>query len=176
MSVYPEEIINNYKNENTKLTNHKINKNISSKNKTAVSYVDISSYQKNKKHIVKEGAKIYKENDYLAKIWDIMSDDTFSQFFDSYLTNYSDIQVAMVFFNIYKNVKEQYQHIFGRSIRKEEMVYILRQIMRNNFMRKYMIQNTKDNGLIKLDSDVLKGDIKSIMTNNKELLQIKLDE
>jgi hypothetical protein len=139
-----------------------------------IPYVDIKSYQKNKKHIIKEGAKIYKENDYLSKIWDIMSDNTFSEFFDSYLLNYNDVQVAMVFFNIYKNVKEQYQNIFHRPIRKEEMVFILRQIMRNNFMRKYMIQNTKDNNLIKLNSDVLKDDVKNIIQNNKEQLYIDL--
>lgn len=139
-----------------------------------IPYVNIKSYQKNKKHIIKEGAKIYKENDYLAKIWDIMSDNTFSEFFDSYLLNYNDVQVAMVFFNIYKNVKEQYQNIFHRSIRKEEMVFILRQIMRNNFMRKYMIQNAKDNNLIKLNSDILKNDVKNIIQNNKEQLFIDL--
>lgn len=116
-------------------------------------------YERNKKSIIKQGDKIYKENDYISKIWDIMSDDTFSSFFDSYLNNYSDIQVSMVFFNLYKTIKEQYLIIFKRDIIREEMVYMLRNIMRDNFMRKYFIQNANDKNIISLDTDIMTNDV-----------------
>lgn len=153
---------------NTKLKS-KNNKYKVLQNKSFIN-VDVDKYNKNKNYIVKEGEKIYKENNYISKIWDIMSDKVFSEFFDSYLQNYSDVQVAMVFFNVYKCVKEQYRCIFKKDIQKEEMVFMLREIMRNDFMRKYMIQNTNDNNLIQLKSDIITKDIFNMIQNNKNNL------
>jgi len=123
------------------------------------------SYLENRDKIMKEGNKIYKENDYLAKIWDIMTDPNFSEFFDSYLTNYNDLQVAMVFFHVYKSIKSTYEKTFKTKITKEEMVYMLKQIMRNNFMRKYFIQDAKDNEKIQLKTDILLTDVQNVMLN-----------
>ena len=128
------------------------------------------TYIKNREKMIKEGNKIYKENDYLAKIWDIMSDKSFSEFFDSYLTNYNDLQVAMVFFHVYKNIKTVYQKTFNEEITKPEMVYMLKQIMRNNFMRKYFIQDAKNNKKIKLNSDILYNDVYLLMNKHKQYL------
>lgn len=125
--------------------------NSSSNNNISVGY--------NRKHIMNEGKKIYNENGYISKIWDIMSDDTFNSFFEEYLNNYSDVQIAMVFFNLYKIIKDQYYELFNKTITKEEMVYMLKNIMRDNFMRKYFIQSTKDNNLIHLDTDIMTTDI-----------------
>lgn len=125
------------------------------------------SYLQNRDKIIKEGKKIYKENDYLAKIWDIMTDPNFSQFFDLYLTDYNDLQVAMVFFHVYKNIKSTYEKTFNTKITKEEMVYMLKQIMRNNFMRKYFIQDAKDNDKIQLKTDILLMDVQNVMFNYK---------
>lgn len=125
--------------------------NNSSNNNISVGY--------NRKHIMNEGEKIYNENGYISKIWDIMSDDTFNSFFEEYLNNYSDVQIAMVFFNLYKIIKDQYYELFNKTITKEEMVYMLKNIMRDNFMRKYFIQSTKDNNLIHLDTDIMTTDI-----------------
>jgi hypothetical protein len=131
--------------------------------------VDTKIYNKNRDLIINEGNKIYNENHYISKIWDIMSDKNFSEFFDSYLKDYSDVQVAMVFFNVYKCIKEQYNNIFNKEIQKEEMVYMLREIMRNDFMRKYMIQNTNNTNLIQLQNDIISKDIFSMIKNNKLL-------
>lgn len=125
--------------------------NSSSNNNISVGY--------NRKHIMNEGKKIYNENGYISKIWDIMSDYTFNSFFEEYLNNYSDVQIAMVFFNLYKIIKDQYYELFNKTITKEEMVYMLKNIMRDNFMRKYFIQSTKDNNLIHLDTDIMTTDI-----------------
>lgn len=144
------------------------NKKIKKKDELAtMTYVDVERYKKDKRQIVKEGRKIYKENDYISKIWDIMSDKTFSEFFDSYLYNYNDLQVAMVFFHVYKNIKEQYNKIFGHDISKEEMVYLLKHVMSNNFMRKYMIQSAKDDNKIHLNNDILTQDMFTLLDNHK---------
>lgn len=156
----------------SKINKFKSNRNKIRENKNQI--IDVDHYNKNKNYIIKEGNKIYKENNFLSKIWDIMSDKTFSDFFDSYLNDYSDVQVAMVFFNIYKCVKQEYFAIFKKNISKEEMVFILREIMRNNFMRKYMIQNTKDKNLIQLQQNIIQQDIQQVLhIQNKKLLDIK---
>lgn len=139
------------------------------KYKTQLLNVDTKNYNENRNLIINEGNKIYNENHYISKIWDIMSDKNFSEFFDSYLKDYSDVQVAMVFFNVYKCIKEQYSNIFNKEIQKEEMVYMLREIMRNDFMRKYMIQNTNNTNLIQLQNDIISKDIFSMIKNNKLL-------
>jgi uncharacterized membrane protein len=131
--------------------------------------INVDTYNYNNGLIMKEGNRIYNENHYISKIWDIMSDKNFSEFFDSYLKDYSDVQVAMVFFNVYKCIKEQYNNIFNKEIKKEEMVYMLREIMRNDFMRKYMIQNTSNMNLVQLQSDIISKDIFTMIQKNNLL-------
>lgn len=120
----------------------------------------------------REGNKIYKENDYLSKIWDIMSNKEFTDFFDSYLTHYNDVQVAMVFFNVYKMIKTTYKQRFNKDIRRGVMMYLLREFMRNKEMMRYCIENTQSKNMIQID-DYLKTNVNSIMDNNTNILMDK---
>ena len=155
----------------------KIKKTLSKKKKrekdkiVPINNMDKGIYNINKSKVIKEGKEIYRENEYIAKIWDIMNDNTFSAFFDKYLKNYSDIQVSMVFFNLYKTIEEEYIKTFNRKIIKEEMVYMLRYIMRDNFMRKYFIQDANNKNIISLNKDIITQDvINTIKLKNKILL------
>lgn len=167
---YIEEIQNTIFNDKyrEKINEEKNKKKLKNNKKNSIVPLPINNFNKkiyedNKKNIIKQGEKIYKDNDYISKIWDIMSDNTFSSFFDSYLNNYSDVQVAMVFFNLYKTIKEQYNQVFNKNITREEMVYMLRSIMRDNFMRKYFIQDANNKNIISLNTDIMIKDIRPIL-------------
>lgn len=124
----------------------------------------------NKKYIIKQGNKIYKENDYLSKIWDLMNDNTFKQFYNNYLNEFTEIQVTMVYLNAYKNIENLYFKKFNRKIKKGEMMFLLKEIMKNNFMRKYFINDTSKKGLIQIDDNMMKYDLNNILNNNEFLL------
>lgn len=167
---YIEEIQNTIFNDKyrEKINEEKNKKKLKNNKKNYIVPLPINNFNKkiyedNKKNVIKQGEKIYKDNDYISKIWDIMSDNTFSSFFDSYLNNYSDVQVAMVFFNLYKTIKEQYNQAFNKNITREEMVYMLRSIMRDNFMRKYFIQDANNKNIISLNTDIMIKDIRPIL-------------
>lgn len=124
----------------------------------------------NKKYIIKQGNKIYRENDYLSKIWDLMNDNTFKQFYNNYLNEFTEIQVTMVYLNAYKNIENLYFKKFNRKIKKGEMMFLLKEIMKNNFMRKYFINDTSKKGLIQIDDNMMKYDLNNILNNNEFLL------
>jgi hypothetical protein len=102
----------------------------------------------NEIEIKNKGEKIYEKNNFLSKIWDIMSYKPFYDFFETFLNDYSDVQVAIVFFNLYKTIKEKYYNNFHKQISRGEMIYMLKNIMTNNYMRKYFIDYTKEQGLL----------------------------
>jgi tRNA-dihydrouridine synthase len=100
------------------------------------------------KALEKEGEKIYKENDFISKIYDIMTDSVFSDFFNTYIKSHTDVEVMIIFMHTYKIIQEQYKNIYGENISKNVMAFYLRESMRNRTMRKFFIKATKDSKLL----------------------------
>ena len=144
-------------------------------NNKIISNTLITNEENNNKYsIIRQGENIYKKNHFLAKIWDIMSYEPFNEFFDKYLNDYSDIQVAVVFFNLYKTIKEQYRFYFNNDITRGEMIYILKKVMNDKFMRKYFIDFTKNQGL--LDKDYLDQKSNYMLDNMKNDINLLIKD
>lgn len=113
---------------------------------------NIKKYDYDMEKINNIGNIIYNKNDFLAKIYDIMSYNTFNNYFKEYINDYSDVQVSILYFYLYNIIDEQFKTYFKREIKKGEMIYLLKEIMSNSDMRKYFINFTNDNKLIQLNN------------------------
>lgn len=107
----------------------------------------------------KKGISIYNENDFLSKIYDIMNYKPFHEFFTKYIHDFSDIQVAMLYFYLYTTIEKQFCLVFHRNIKKGEMVYMLKEIMSSSNLRKYFIQYSKENGMLQRETTTEKNTI-----------------
>lgn len=87
------------------------------------------------------GEEIYKTNEYLKYINDIMSNGDFEKFMENHLKSKNDVNVAMIYFNLYSIIKNQFKEAFKRDINKGEMLYFLRESMRNKIIRQFAIES-----------------------------------
>ena len=93
------------------------------------------------KKIEKQGIEIYKSNEYLSAIYDIMSEGTFSKFMEKNISSHNDVNTAMIYFNLYDMIKTQFRIHFKREIRKGEMLYFMKECMSNKYMREFVMDN-----------------------------------
>lgn len=172
-----KEIFNETKN---KKRNKKINNKINSN-----TIIKINPLQKINEHQLKkiniEGEKIYEKNNFLSTIYDLMNNTIFSTFFKQYLNNYSDVQVATIYFYLYNLIENQFKTYFKREITKGEMVFMMKEIMSNSKSRKYFIHLTENVGLINIDNKYLLNNDEKMMIKdvnyifkNKKIEEIKL--
>lgn len=167
-------------NETKKMKQKKYNKKINNETIIKINPLQkINEYQLKKINI--EGEKIYEKNNFLSTIYDLMNNTIFSTFFKEYLKNYSDVQVATIYFYLYNLIKKQFNTYFKREITKGEMIFMMKEIMSNSESRKYLIGLTENIGLINIDNKHLlnnneKNMIKDVnnILKNKKIEEIKL--
>lgn len=116
------------------------------------------------------GEDIYKKNDYLMYIYDIMENSKFNEFFQTHIHNISDVNTAMIYFNLFQMIKSQFEESFGRPIKKGEIIYMMKECMKNNFMRKAAIESSKQYTSLKKNVN------KVLKDKHKKLLQIDLNQ
>lgn len=104
--------------------------------------------------INKTGLKIYKDNDFMKNIFDIMEDGKLKQFMDKYIHNKSDVNMMMIYFNLYSMIENQFQFVFNRKIQKGEMLYFMKECMSNKIMRKFAIHTAHK--YTDIESDITK--------------------
>lgn len=114
----------------------------------------------------KKGNSIYKKNDFLSKIYDIMKYQPFNDFFNTYIKDFSDIQVAMLYFYLYATIERHFVIHFNRPIKRGEMVYMLKEIMSNSNMRKYFIYHSEKNNMIQCNNTTLNNTSHKTIQNN----------
>ena len=62
-----------------------------------------------------------------------------SQFYDKYFTNWLDTEVMVMYMKLYNTIKSQYLLKYDKELDKESVLFILREIIRNNESRKYVL-------------------------------------
>lgn len=125
----------------------------------------VEKNKKRAKEIEKLGKQVYRENDFVTKIYEIMQSDVFNEFYDTYIHTHNDVNVMIIFMNTYKVIQEQYKNIFNRDISKYQMLYYLRESMRHKSIRKYFISNASDKNLLSYKTEFNNG-IKDIIRTN----------
>ena len=108
-----------------------------------------------------KGEKIYNTNEYLKYINDIMADGKFEEFMNKHIQSKIDVNTAMIYFNLYSIIKNQFKDVFKRDINKGEMLYFLRESMRNKIMRKFAIESANKYTTIERK-------VTNMIKNNKE--------
>ena len=109
--------------------------------KTKVLNKNIEEYNKIKAFIEKEGTIIYKENEFFKDLHDLMSNPQFKQFYNKYFTNWMDVEVMIMYMKLYDSIKQSFEVKFKEPISNSMLLFILKQVIRNNDSRKIILDN-----------------------------------
>ena len=80
-------------------------------------------------------------NDFMSKLGKIMSDPQFKEFFKNYFQDWTDIKTAIMFMKTYAFIDEEYHKNAGHHMDPEELVDILRKMIKNGDCRRLIVQN-----------------------------------
>ena len=95
----------------------------------------------------KKGSKILKTNGFFQDLCNIMKNEEFRKFYDTYFNDWSEIQVIIFYMKLYSTIQYEYQKRYNDSISDELMTYMLHKIMTTSTSRKYafeLFQSYKD--------------------------------
>ena len=79
--------------------------------------------------------------DFMVKLGKIMSDPQFKGFFKDYFNDWSDIKTAIMFMKTYAFIDEEYYKSTGHHMDPEELVEVLRKMMKDRDCRQLIVQN-----------------------------------
>ena len=82
--------------------------------------------------------------DCFALMGKIMDDPKFRHFFNEYFTDWSDIKVMLMIMKTYIFIDDEYFTRTKTRLSSDEIVTIIRRIMNNTELRKYMIDSLND--------------------------------
>jgi len=123
-----------------------------------------------KKNIIKEGKNILKNNDFFNNLDNVMNDNNFRSFYNTYFKDYTDIKVVLLYMKLYETIQIEYKERNGIDIERELLAYMIKELMSNNDTRKAIYEsfyNFTDN------KQVNKKFILDIFENNQNIKKLK---
>ena len=123
-----------------------------------------------KKNIIKEGKNILKNNDFFNNLDNVMNDNNFRSFYNTYFKDYTDIKVVLLYMKLYETIQIEYKERNGIDIERELLAYMIKELMSNNDTRKAIHEsfyNFTDN------KQVNKKFILDIFENNQNIKKLK---
>ena len=108
--------------------------------------MDLTTY-KNKKNIIdikKEGENIYKNNEFFRDLHNMMQNKEFKDFYDKYFSNWTDCKVIVLYMKLYETIGHEYRTRFKKEIPEEFRLFIIREMMRRNDIRKLTMKSFQD--------------------------------
>ncbi len=94
-----------------------------------------------KQFIINEGKQIYDNNNFFKDLHNLMSNKEFKIFYDKYFNNWLDTEVMIMYMKLYDKIKQTYEIKYNKQIDKNSILFMIREIIRNNEYRKYVIDN-----------------------------------
>ncbi len=91
--------------------------------------------------IENEGSIIYKKNNFFKDLHNLMKNPEFKQFYDKYFENWFDIEMMIMYMKLYESIKQSYLLKFNQEIPFTVLLFILREVIRNNETRRMIIDN-----------------------------------
>ena len=87
--------------------------------------------------------KIEKKNNenFMLDLHNLMNNKQFRIFYNKYFDNWLNINTIIMYFKLYEVVEISFFKKFNRVIKKEEMLFILNNIIKNNILRKIVVDN-----------------------------------
>lgn len=110
---------------------------------TASADTGLALTQARRRAMIRAGEKVYHTNDYLMYIYDIMTNNKFNEFFAKHIHSPSDVNTAMIYFNLFELVRRQYRETFGREVTRGEHIHLMQQCMRNRCLREAAIESAR---------------------------------
>lgn len=98
-------------------------------------------FEKIKKFIENEGKLIYNKNDFFKDLHNLMKNEEFKTFYNKYFNSWFDIELMMMYMKLYETIETTYKLKFNETIPYELILFMLREIIRNNETRKTVVDN-----------------------------------
>ena len=121
-----------------------INKKMTENGNNIISKNIISSEEIVNEKITKEGKKILDKNNFFKKLMNLMNSTEFTDFYDEYFKDWSDIETIIFYIKLYKTISYEYTHRFNEEISDEVMTYMLYNVMSNKETRKLALEKFRD--------------------------------
>ena len=86
--------------------------------------------------------KIQKKNiNFFMDLYKLMNNSEFRNFYNKYCTVWSNIDSMVMYFKLYEIIEISFFKKFDRNITKKEILFLLNNIIKNNLLRKIVIDN-----------------------------------
>ena len=87
--------------------------------------------------IVKKDNEV--QNPFFSKLIALMKNNEFRDFYNTYFTDWNEIQSMVFFMKLYSTIEYEYRERFNENINDNEMSLILTNVMNNNVTRRYAL-------------------------------------
>ena len=98
----------------------------------------------NDKKTYQEGTLIYKENEFMRDLYDMMSNDRFRNFIDKYLNEWNSIKSVIMFIKLFETIEYEYFEKFKEPITKELMLVTIKKLFEDKDLRKIILKSYDD--------------------------------
>ena len=86
--------------------------------------------------------KIQKKNtNFFIDLYKLMNNQEFREFYNKHFTVWNNIDTIIMYFKLYEIIEISFFKKFNRNITKKEILFILNNIIKNNVLRKIVINN-----------------------------------
>ena len=79
------------------------------------------------------------QNPFFGKLVALMNNTEFRDFYNSYFTDWNEIQSMVFFMKLYSTIEYEYQDRFNQPISEKEMTNMLTQVMQHGDTRRYAL-------------------------------------
>ena len=92
-------------------------------------------------NLVKDGAKILKDNKFFYDLEKIMKNNEFSSFYNTYFKNFNDIKTVLIYMKLYETIEKEYFTRYNKPIEKEILAKMMKEVMTNTPTRKHILKS-----------------------------------
>jgi hypothetical protein len=86
--------------------------------------------------------KIQKKNiNFFMDLYKLMNNPEFRGFYNKYFTVWTNIDTLIMYFKLYEIIEITFFKKFNKNINKKEILFVLNNIIKNNVLRKIVIDN-----------------------------------
>ena len=80
------------------------------------------------------------QNPFFGDLVSIMKNKEFRELYETYFTDWNEIQSMVFFMKLYSTIEYEYQERFNQTISETDMKNMLQNVMTNNVTRKYALE------------------------------------
>ena len=82
-----------------------------------------------------------KKSDFFFDLYKLMNNPEFRNFYNKYFTIWTNIDTMIMYFKLYEIIEITFFKKFNRNITKNEILFLLNNIIKNTLLRKIVINN-----------------------------------